>query len=270
VAGYSFSPNYTRAQNVALKLSEEHPEKFEVWIYSTNRSKFFEWLAIWKSELPEDSPFQKHKTCPIVWFETEPTKISQVLGGRDRLCEYTIANFPGTQAAKLADKMLNPFESNEVMSTRNDGPLLPKRDAISEGKIRICIVGFGGPYAVRSFNVATKLSHEFPDKYEFWSYGFSRSKFYDWLEIFRKEFPSDNLIQVHKTSPINWFEYSDGKVEIVGGNDRFCDWAIKTHPDSKAAKTAGKSINPFESKEDSLDSSKSQSNLSASKKTSSK
>lgn len=42
--------------------------------------QYFEWLAGWKTEIPQDSPFQKHKTCPIVWFEKDG-KISEVIGG---------------------------------------------------------------------------------------------------------------------------------------------------------------------------------------------
>jgi len=58
--------------------------------------------------IPSDSPFQKHKTAPLCWFEKDG-KID-IIGGRDMLCDWTKLNKPGSEAAGIAKKMINPFD----------------------------------------------------------------------------------------------------------------------------------------------------------------
>jgi hypothetical protein len=73
--------------------------------------QYFEWLPTFKARIDANSPFQKHKTAPICWFEKDGA-ITEVIGGRDDLCAWTIKTHPDSKAAVLADKWINPFESD--------------------------------------------------------------------------------------------------------------------------------------------------------------
>jgi hypothetical protein len=68
-------------------------------------------LPTWKARIDKDSPFQKHKTSPICWLEKEGA-ITEIIGGRDDLCAWAQKTHPKSKAADLADKWLNPFESD--------------------------------------------------------------------------------------------------------------------------------------------------------------
>jgi len=110
VSGYSFSLNYTRAYNVAFLLAKDFPDKYStIWTFGPSRANFFEWLTTFKLSLPNDSPFQNFKTSPFIWFERNGKPI-EIIGGRDKLCEYAKKMHPGSKAAKVADKTLSPFE----------------------------------------------------------------------------------------------------------------------------------------------------------------
>lgn len=39
VAGYSISPNYTRAVNVGFSLAQQFPDQYEFWHYGPGRTK---------------------------------------------------------------------------------------------------------------------------------------------------------------------------------------------------------------------------------------
>jgi len=111
VAGYTFSPNYTRARDVAQLLAQAFPEQFdEVDIKGTDRTQFMAWLAANKVKECGDKPNSRgetaanHVTCPIVWLDKGDEK--EFIGGRDRLCEWTVAKFPDSLAATKAQESL--------------------------------------------------------------------------------------------------------------------------------------------------------------------
>jgi len=117
-------------------------------------------------------------------------------------------------------------------------PELPPRNPVPEGKTRICVAGYEqSAHFTRARNVAHEIVTASPDQYESWYYGPSRTKYFEWLATW-KATVNDEKWKDHKTSPMCWFEKSDGSVEVLGGRDRFCEWTIKTLPDSKAAKLA--------------------------------
>jgi len=105
VAGYGSSPNYTRARNVAHEIGKSDPSTYETWFYGPSRDKYFQWLAGFKDSdnIPEE--WKGHKTAPICWFE-KPGEAVQIIGGRDRLCEWTVKNLPDSPAANLATSSL--------------------------------------------------------------------------------------------------------------------------------------------------------------------
>jgi len=111
VIGYGVSPNYTRARNVGALLATEFPNLYSTWTFGPSREEFFEWLAAFKATLPADSPWLKHKTSPFCYFEGDDGT-QQVIGGRDKLVEWTNQNHPGSKADKRGGKTLNPFEQN--------------------------------------------------------------------------------------------------------------------------------------------------------------
>jgi len=111
VAGFGFSPNFTRARDVANLLVAAFPDEFETEVLEKNRGDFFAWLKDNKVTVAGDKPNSRgdkaadHATCPLVWFEHASGE-REFIGGRDRLCEWTIANKSGSGAAKKADEIL--------------------------------------------------------------------------------------------------------------------------------------------------------------------
>jgi len=232
VAGYGASPHYSRANNVALLLVDEFPDKFEFWTYAPSRDDFFVWLEGFKENLPKDSPFQKHKTSPLCWFEKEDGAV-EVLGGRDRFVEWTANKYPGSKADKKGESFLNPFEATKAA--------VPPKGPVTAGKVRFCVAGYSAsPNFTRAHNCAVLLSQEYPDKYEYWSFGPSRDEFFEWFTKWKLGIPADSPWQNHKTSPICWMERDDGSMDIVGGRDRFVEWTATNHPRSKADKQGEK------------------------------
>jgi len=110
VAGYGVSPNYKRARNVAWLLSQEFPQ-FSFWTFGPTRDEFFDFLRNWKEQVLADksSIWNSHKTAPVCWFEKDDGSV-EVIGGRDRLVEWTAANHADSRADKRGQKALNPFE----------------------------------------------------------------------------------------------------------------------------------------------------------------
>jgi len=76
-------------------------------------TEYHEWLAGWKTD-PQIEPvlgnFKNHVTAPICWLEND--KLITIIGGRDRLCEWTQKELPDSNAATLASGWLNPFEQD--------------------------------------------------------------------------------------------------------------------------------------------------------------
>jgi len=118
-------------------------------------------------------------------------------------------------------------------------PELPPRNPVPEGKTRICVAGYSmSVHLKRARNVANELAKADPNAYETWFYAPSRDKFFEWLANWKQTETVPDQWKDHKTSPICWFERSGQPIEIIGGRDRLCEWTIKNHPDTPAAKLA--------------------------------
>mmetsp|Transcript_6608 Transcript_6608/g.13313 ORF Transcript_6608/g.13313 Transcript_6608/m.13313 type:complete len:168 (+) Transcript_6608:1-504(+) len=117
----------------------------------------------------------------------------------------------------------------------------PERPAVSAGKIRICVTGFGVSHNVgMAQKVAKKIYELHSDQYEAF-FCFNTFDFKNYLENLKKEEGWDEAsfekppkpgggstsFQKHGSAPFVWLEYPDGKKEFVGGRDYFCDWASK-------------------------------------------
>jgi len=110
VAGYSQSPHFSRALHVADEIGKANPQ-YETWFYGPSRDKYLEWLADWKNKENVADQWKQHNTSPICWFEKPGGEPIEIVGGRDRLCEWTSKNLPGSAAAQLGESSLfAPFE----------------------------------------------------------------------------------------------------------------------------------------------------------------
>jgi hypothetical protein len=93
------------------------------------------WLVGWKETvIAADSPFQKHKTSPICWLESDDGTV-KVLGGRDKFVEWVADNHSGSKADQKGDSFVNPFESLRIPP--------PPIGPVTAGKIKICVAGYG-------------------------------------------------------------------------------------------------------------------------------
>jgi len=97
VAGYSFSPPTGHAHELAARLADAHPDKFETWYYF---SMFEYWpFAMERFAEVEFPPELKgHSTSPMVWFEKGENFDVTPIGG-DK--EFT------TWVARQEEMMLN-------------------------------------------------------------------------------------------------------------------------------------------------------------------
>jgi len=238
VAGYTASPHYTRANNCAITLSQEFPDTYKFWGHGTTRDEFFVWLVGFKETLPKDSPFQKHKTSPLCWFEKDDGTL-QVVGGRDMLVAWISQSFPGSKADKKGDSIVSPFESNKQAP--------PPKGTVPAGKIRICVGGYSAsPNYTRGHNVACLIVLEYPDKFEHWTFAPMRDEYFKWLKFWKNDLPQDSPYKKHKTAPIVWFEKDDGSVQVIGGRDMLVAWVKQNYPGSKADTLGDKGLNIFE------------------------
>ena len=104
VAGFATSHNVGRAASVARAVVTNSPDRFESWFYfddqgfRAERSRFFGprgtggFLAQIKGEL--EPRCTDHVTAPFCWLE-RPGGVLEALGGRDELCAWALAEFPG-------------------------------------------------------------------------------------------------------------------------------------------------------------------------------
>jgi len=240
IAGYSISPHYVRANNVAALLLDQFPHEFEAWSHGTTRDEYFLWLVGFKDSLPSFSPFQTHNTSPICWLEKDDGTV-EVFGGRDRFVEWTAKNYAGSRADKKSESIVSPFESLVQIP--------PLKGRVPAGIIRLCVAGYGiSPNYTRARNVAVLLSKQFPDQYEFWTFGPSRDEYFDWLSTWKNSTLNDptSAWQSHATAPICWLEKDDGSIQIIGGRDRLVEWTAAAHAGSRADEQGKKILNPFE------------------------
>uniref|UniRef100_A0A7S1LWZ0 Uncharacterized protein n=1 Tax=Neobodo designis TaxID=312471 RepID=A0A7S1LWZ0_NEODS len=87
VAGYSFSPPTGHAHELAARLADEFPDRFETWYYF---SMFEYWpFAKERFEHVNFPPALKgHSTSPFVWFEHGPNYEVTPIGGDDRFTTW--------------------------------------------------------------------------------------------------------------------------------------------------------------------------------------
>ena len=95
VAGFTLSHHTGRARKLADAIVKAQPSKYESWFYFDTKTYQKEFLPVLKAELPPDQQelFKTHKSSPFCWLEhADGTKDAK--GGRDRLCEWAIKEFP--------------------------------------------------------------------------------------------------------------------------------------------------------------------------------
>mmetsp|Transcript_10924 Transcript_10924/g.16310 ORF Transcript_10924/g.16310 Transcript_10924/m.16310 type:complete len:171 (+) Transcript_10924:40-552(+) len=130
---------------------------------------------------------------------------------------------------------------------------VPKRTAVPEGKVRLCVIGFTlSHHTGRAAKLARAIQKHEPEKYETWFY-FDSKGFRDEPVNLLKQIKSElseeqqKKFESHKSSPFCWREYPDGKKEAMGGRDFFSEWAFKEFKDvPDIAKLAGKGPSLFE------------------------
>ncbi len=95
VAGFGISHHTGRARKIVDTIVSIYPETYESWYYFDTFQYRSAFLPKLKAELSEEQQekFASHKSSPFCWIERENEK-PFALGGRDRLCDWAIANFP--------------------------------------------------------------------------------------------------------------------------------------------------------------------------------
>lgn len=88
VSGWSISNHTGRAAEIARKIAEVHPQKYETWFYFSLMGFRWDFLNGVKAELSaeEQEKFAYHKSSPYCWSETPDGK-RHAIGGRDKLCD---------------------------------------------------------------------------------------------------------------------------------------------------------------------------------------
>lgn len=94
VSGWSISTHTGRAAEIARKIAEIHPQKYETWFYFSLQGFRWDFLNGVKAELSEEEQkeFAYHKTSPYCWLETPDGK-RHGIGGRDKLCDWALKTF---------------------------------------------------------------------------------------------------------------------------------------------------------------------------------
>jgi len=98
VGGFGLSHHTGRARSIVDTIVKIYPETYESWFYFDTRGFRPKFLTEIKAELSEEQQkqFAAHKTSPFCWIEKANEK-PFALGGRDKLCEWVIANFPNKE-----------------------------------------------------------------------------------------------------------------------------------------------------------------------------
>lgn len=110
VAGFGWSPHYSRAKDVAELLQSEFPDQFQCVLHEMDHGDFFKWVKASGPTSAGDKPNAlgdlavNHATSPLVWMETNGDK--QFVGGRDRLVEWVHANHAKSKADKKGQETL--------------------------------------------------------------------------------------------------------------------------------------------------------------------
>mmetsp|Transcript_24231 Transcript_24231/g.34189 ORF Transcript_24231/g.34189 Transcript_24231/m.34189 type:complete len:161 (-) Transcript_24231:34-516(-) len=116
---------------------------------------------------------------------------------------------------------------------------IPVRTPVPKGKIRLCQAGFTvSHHTGRAHTVINTIVKHYPDKYESWFFFMGIKEFKTWIAEFKKTSLSESDAKSfanHSSSPFCWFETEDGKVEVKGGRDRLCEWALATFTENTPA-----------------------------------
>jgi hypothetical protein len=138
---------------------------------------------------------------------------------------------------------------------------VPERPAVPEGKIRICVAGFGISHNVsQAQRLASAIAKAYPTKYQTWFY-FSTFGFSQFLKVIKTEIPevqrslastkdSGKTMAEHTSAPFVWLETttgSDTKTTTMiakGGRDMFCEWACQEFPDNGSIQELAKTETP--------------------------
>jgi hypothetical protein len=97
VAGFGISHHTGRAREIADKIVQTYPDKYESWYYFDTTGFRPEFLDSIKEELSHEQQleFAKHNTSPFCWIETSDAGGAKpiAIGGRDDLCDWAVAKF---------------------------------------------------------------------------------------------------------------------------------------------------------------------------------
>lgn len=128
------------------------------------------------------------------------------------------------------------------------GNTIPKRPPVPEGKIRICVAGFGVSNNVaRAKHIADAIVKAHPDKYESWFY-FNTFGFKALLQSVLEELPDSEkqkqsttdkgtTVGQHHSAPFCWLEETTGSkktFDVKGGRDMLATWAQKDFPNEES------------------------------------
>jgi hypothetical protein len=120
------SHHTNRAGKLARLIASTFPNRFESWFYFDSAG-YKEALRAVKNKLPEDQKekFAQHQSSPFCWLEFSDKEEIQGLGGRDRLCEWAISQFPNetpiTEFASKEPSLLEVFV-DETPGTAQEKP----------------------------------------------------------------------------------------------------------------------------------------------------
>jgi hypothetical protein len=112
--GFQTSHHTNRAGQLTRLIVSMFPNQFESWFYFDSTGYKAALEAV-KNKLPEDQKekFAQHQSSPFCWLEFSDKSEIQGLGGRDRLCEWAISQFPTetaiTELAKKEPSLLELF-----------------------------------------------------------------------------------------------------------------------------------------------------------------
>jgi hypothetical protein len=113
VLGFQSSHHTNRAGQLTRLIVSTFPNQYESWFHFDSPG-YRTSLEQIKKQLPESqqSSFSQHHSSPFCWLEF-PDKEIQGIGGRDRLCEWAISQFPQdtkiTEFASQSPSLLEIF-----------------------------------------------------------------------------------------------------------------------------------------------------------------
>lgn len=117
----------------------------------------------------------------------------------------------------------------------------PPRLPVPEGLTRVCVAGYKiSPPTGHARALAALIAKKHSKQYESWFYFDNPSSYYFFLKETFDPVPFPDHLKGHATSPFVWLEtQQEGKtvIEPIGGNDRFCAWALEKFPSDQEVKT---------------------------------